>query len=110
MNLSTGVFTAPKDGVYHFSFSIHKEGFNNNFLDQFWIYLRLNGIKMGSSVISPGPMSAPTTAQFILKLKNGDRVDLWKPSSGTIGKCFGITAIETCNHFTGWLLEEIIEN
>ncbi len=107
MNVSTGVFTAPKSGIYHFSFSIHKEGYSN-MLEQLWIYFRLNGIKMGTSAISQGPLSAPATAQFVLKLKPGDRVDLWKPRSGTIGKCAGTPVTETCNHFTGWLLEEIL--
>ena len=108
MNLSTGVFTAPKAGVYHFSFSIEKEG--KSFLDAFHIYLRVNGVKRGVAALSQGPFSAPATMQSAFKLKKGDRIDLWKPNRGTLGQCSvfdGDSAAEPpCHHFTGWLLEE----
>jgi len=111
MNLSTGVFTAPKAGVYHFSFSIEKEG--KSFLDPFHIYLRVNGVRRGVAAVSPGPFSAPATMQSAFKLKKGDRVDLWKPIRGTLGQCSVIgeddddsAAEPPCHHFTGWLLEE----
>ena len=44
MNLTSGVFTAPKAGIYHFSFSIARDGYNFQLLS---VNLRLNGFKIG---------------------------------------------------------------
>ena len=45
MNRSTGVFTAPKAGIYHLSVTISKEGHSFETMD---IYVRLNGNKIGT--------------------------------------------------------------
>ena len=107
MSISTGISTVPKNGIYYFSYSISKEGFT--LVDPFSVYLRVNMVKIGVTIVSPGLFSAPATISYTMMLKKGDRVDVWKPKSGTIGECtvIGGDAVEPpCHHFTGWLLEE----
>ena len=103
MSISTGVFTAPKFGIYSFSFSIAKEAFK--VMEPLNIYLRVNGVRIGVSTVSAGPLSANAVMDIVLKLKKGDRVDLWKGKEGTLANIYcGDTP---CHHFTGWLIKEL---
>ena len=105
MNLSSGVFTASKPGIYHFSASFIKTGGGIiGFIspDALRITLRLNGRDIVEAYGDTGVVPVPVTAQATLKLKRGDRIDLYKHS--------GELTVFNCSHsFTGWLIDEDIE-
>ena len=99
MNLESGIFTAPKSGIFYFSFTVIKE---KN--DRFWhsIYLRKNKEIVGTA-LAPGFAGWYTTAvSSTLKLNEGDKIDLYKKTD---------TSNYVAQHvlytqFTGWLIEE----
>ena len=98
MNINTGVFTAPRSGTYHFSFSFINFG-NVSFC------MRKNGVPIGVANTYATPyVTHQSSIPATLKLKSGDTVDLFQIRGGNIyddGSHY--------THFTGWLIEEDLE-
>jgi hypothetical protein len=107
MDLASGIFTAPRPGIYFFSFT----GLGNlqsSSWASFSSYIYLNGNQMGSSYVqeAKGPVDQlnPLTLQSTLNLKTGDQVYVM---------IFGHSSylLDNDNHltqFTGFMLEEEI--
>ena len=97
-NFSSGVFAAPKAGLYRFMFNAVKEDLT---MDRLAIYLRVNDFGKGETTTPAGIFPYSVSLHAMLKLKKGDRVDLYKNE----GK-LGCNAKDPNSHFSGSLLEE----
>ena len=96
MNVTSGVFTAPKAGIYHFAFSgLKRDGGT-------WVYLKLNGANIAATHGASEPGIYTMSLEATAKLKIGDKIYL------TIGG-YGSSMFDNGDHFngfTGALLEE----
>jgi len=98
LNMATGVFKAPKPGIYQFAFSLLKDAYTMSYIQ---VHLRLNNkTVIGKAFSGNGFYSSMVSFQSVIRLKKGDRIDLFK-KEGTIDY-----HEEYLHHFSGLLLEE----
>ena len=101
MNLKTGTFQAPLNGIYYFSFRGFNGASTSLFSGNNQVFLRLNG-KIVATGVTSSFGGFTFSLECTLKLKKGDRVDVKKGKAGTLMD----NSNEYLTHFSGHLLEE----
>jgi len=104
MDLGSGIFTVPVQGIYHFEFTcvFHRPE------DSGAIYFQVNGDNFGtvSHAVDIKPVNDRNRRYIMtftasLRLKVNDKVNLYNDNAGVI-----VDSIYHHSHFTGWLVED----
>jgi C1q domain len=98
MNIKSGIFTAPKSGIYFFSFVGLKEDNIPN--SQTRVDLYRNGDYVATSYGTGSGHAFPTTVSSTLRLKSGDNISL-RLFEGQL-----FSNMHRHVFFNGWLLQE----
>jgi hypothetical protein len=111
MDLASGIFTAPRPGIYFFSFAGLPRLYSSDSAS-FDFSLYLNGNFIGSNHVheknGPVDQESPFTLQSTLNLKKGDRV--WVEITYFTGSYLTSLVDDSAHrtHFMGFMLEEEI--
>ena len=99
-NLTSGIFTVPVPGIYHFDFSALKSAEISTYLS---IYLQVNGADVGAAFSFQSATGSEDVVSLnaSLQLEAGDKVNLYNFVNGAF-----IDDISHRTHFSGWLVEE----
>ncbi len=98
MRTTTGVFTVPLDGLYHFQFSGQKY-WDEHMLH---IHLQVNGVSVAAAYADKASQWLTVALSGSFRLKKGDRVNLYKRR---LGELYDEPLVHL-THFSGWLVEE----
>ena len=109
MDLTTGKFTAPRPGIYFFSFTGLAD-FPASSSVYLGVKIYLNVDQIGRSLVDEANTkkghNIPLTLQLTLNLKKGDQV--WLKIDAMSSGAYLVDDIDHYTHFTGWMLEEDI--
>ncbi len=110
MNLTSGIFTAPRPGIYFFSFTGLVDFPASSSFVGLYVRIYLNGVPIGVGDVEEAntvaDQQSPLTLQSTLNLKSGDQlwVEIGSHSTGTYLFDNG----DHHTHFTGFMLQEDI--